>query len=151
MKKSTILVVILVYIVSFLVVGIFGISIRALDKDVYVDSITISVPEQGIKIEDKTDTTQVPTFDNPYLYKYNTDFKEGGITVQLKATVLPANTTFPNIQIAYNENQEVYSAEIVSVYYINVHFYSSGTAKLSVKSTDGKDYRVDVQIRAKLV
>ena len=148
MKKSTILVVALVYIVSFLIVGLFGMSIRALEKDVYVEKINITCLEQGINIEDLTDYNQEPDFDNPFLYKFRTDFNEG-LTVQLKAEVLPIETTYKNIILSYSQEQTVFSAEIVDVYYINVHFNEKGTSRLSVKSTDGKDYTVSIQIRAR--
>ena len=149
MKKSTILVVALVYIVSFLIVGLFGMSIRASEKDVYVENIKITCPEQGIKINDLTDYEQEPTFENPFLYKFNTDFVEGGLTVQFKAEVLPLETTFKNVVVSYDRNQTIFTIEMVDIYYINVHFNGKGTSRFSVKSTDGKDYTVNVQLRAR--
>ena len=151
MKKSTILVVVLVYIISFIVVGLFGLSMRAVDKVIYVDEIKISCPqmkEQGV--EDLTDTSQVADKENPYLYKYRVGFKEGGTTVQLKAEVTPSNATYPNIKTSDVSGQTIYTVEVVNIYYINISFNEPGTAKFFVESTDGSNYRVAIQIRAKL-
>ena len=152
MKKSTILVVALVYIISFIVVGLFGLSMRAVDKIIYVDEIKISCPqmkEQGV--EDNTNYDQVISEENPYFtYRYRVGFKEGGTTVQLKAEVTPSNATYPNIKTSDVSGQTIFTVDIENIYYINIKFNEPGTAKFFVESTDGSNYRVAIQIRARL-
>ncbi len=144
MKKSTILLVVLVYIVSFLVVGLFGISIKGYNKDIYVDEIKIVVPTQeGIDIQDVTDYTKTKKD-----YKFIVTYKEDMI-VQLKAEVYPTNTTFPNINVVYDEEQTAFAVDIVDQFYLNITFQGAGTvAKFSVESTDGQKYQVPVTVAA---
>ena len=145
MKKSTILLVLLTYIISFFLVGIFGIAIRGFKKDVYVERINIICPEQGLTIEDLTDKTQDPITE----YKFRTQFKDGGITVLLKGEVVPEDATEKDFSVEYDSNQTVYTIEIVDIYYIQLHFNEKGTAKFSVVSNDGTNVRSSVQFRAK--
>ena len=56
--------------------------------------------------------------------------------VQLKAEVYPTNTTFPSINVVYDEEQTAFDVDIVDQFYLNVTFQGAGTvAKFSVEST----------------
>jgi len=143
MKKSTIFVVILIYIVSVVVVGLFGISIKSYDPKVYVDDIKISVvADQGFNIVDNTDYNV-----KPISYDFATIYQKE-MTVKLKASVEPANTSFPNVAVEYDTKQEVFTVEVVDKVYINVHFAEGGSAKFTVLSTDGKKVAHKVKVNA---
>ena len=83
-----------------------------------------------------------------FLYKFIVTYKEDMI-VQLKAEVYPTNTTFPNINVVYDEEQTAFAVDIVDQFYLNITFQGAGTvAKFSVESTDGQKYQVPVTVAA---
>ena len=96
MKKSTIFLIILVYIVSFIIVGLFGIQTRAYDEIIYVESISLKVVSGPIVNEKYEEERNLYTF---YTY-YDDD-----LTIQLKAEVLPANAT--NKAVKLNQETEI--------------------------------------------
>ena len=142
MKKSTILFVALVYIISFLVVGLFGIAVKGYHEVIYVDDIKIVVPEQGVTITDKTDY-EAETIEYSFATKY-----KAGLIVQLKAEVLPAETSFPEISVVYDMEQSAYTVDVVDGYYIHVAFNKKASCRFAVQSTDGNKYQVPVKIIA---
>ena len=144
MKKSTIFALVLVYIISFLAVGLFGIATKGYHEVIYVDSIKIDCPDLGDKIKDKTDYRD----ENP-TYKYVAQYEEG-LIVRLKAEVYPVETSFPKIAVVYDTEASVgfYTITVVDDYYIHIEFEQIGRALFSVQSTDGKKLQVPVQVTA---
>ena len=143
MKKSTILFVALVYIISFLIVGLFGIAVKGYHEVIYVDDIKITVPEQGITINDKTD------YEAENIEYYFTTKYSAGLIVQLKAEVLPAETSFPDISVVYDTEQSAYTVNVVDGFYIHVAFNKKASCTFRVQSTDGNKLQVPVEILAR--
>lgn len=139
MKKSTFLIVALVYIVSFIIVGLFGASIKGYDPIIYVESISLTVPQQATAITDKTSSQ------DEYDYYYAAKYKEGMI-ITLKAEVKPDNTTYPEVDVSYDETQTVYTVSVVDNVFIYVSFAKKGTATFVVESTDGMKLQTSVKI-----
>lgn len=150
MKKSTIFLVAVVYIVSFIIVGFFGISIKGYFEDIYVEEIRITCPEQGVTIRDATDYDDVDEAGHVRSYDFRTFFenKEGnGMEILLKAEVYPLNTSFKNVDVVYDEDQSSYKPRVEGSY-IHVEIYKSSVSSFAVQSTDGKKYQVRVKIAA---
>lgn len=92
MKKSTILLLVVVYILSFFVIGLLGHSIRSYDP---------VIEPTGIELVDPNNATDVlrdvkngnETFD--YYFRY-WNYKEGD-TVTIKAIVKPDNTSYRDV------------------------------------------------------
>ena len=68
MKKSTILLLVLVYIVSFFVIGLLGHSIRNYNPEVYPESIEIIDPDNRTIVS--KDTTDPDTGELLYNYYF---------------------------------------------------------------------------------
>lgn len=137
MKKSTIFLLILVYIVSFIIVGLFGIQTRAYDEIIYVESIKL----KAVNSENIVEKYDKPT----ETYKFTTYYTEG-LVVQLKAEVLPANTTYSEVKVS--QDTELATFEVVEKVFINITICEGGygAIEFDVVSTDGKDLSVHAKL-----
>ena len=101
MKKSTILLLAVVYIVSFLIIGLLGHSIRRYDPEVYPESIELIDPDEKTKrtIDAKDPETGEKLYDYYFLFKnyHNSD------SIRIKALVKPENTTYPGVIFSKDE------------------------------------------------
>ena len=143
MKKSTILALVIVYIVSFLVVGLLGIAIRGYDPIIYVNDIEVSDPDNGAYMKKGTPS-------EGYDYWYTSVIHEDHISLRIKAKVMPENTTYPNLdfEVEMNENYTFTTEEgIYGV--VNFHDLVPAdpvTCRIVIKSTDGKKFQKTVGI-----
>lgn len=137
MKKSTIFLLILVYIASFIIVGLFGIQTRAHNEIIYVESITLKAIDEEF-VRSKYDASK-----NQYTFVAE---YEDNLIVKLKAEVLPANATNPSVKV--NVSTELASFEIVNdvFIYITVNEGGYGSIDFNVASTDGNDYKVAAKL-----
>ena len=100
MKKSTILLLAIVYIVSFLLVWLLGQAVRAYDPVVYPTSIELVEPDGRAKlIENPSEETK-----KQFEYYYVVNPYHEGMSISMKATVKPDNTNFPNVSFIYDES-----------------------------------------------
>lgn len=155
MKKSTIFLVILVYIVAFFAVGLFGIAIRSNYEMNYVSEILVeTVDDQPTLVEKshvRTEKTQ-NIVDDEYrryenTYNYTVDYVQG-VVVKLRVKVLPTNSTYSDFSIIY-ENTESIKYEKVDETLVYVTFFKKRTASFALESSDGNKTQTNVQIRAK--
>ena len=102
MKKSTILLLVVVYIVSFFIIGLLGHSVKNYDPKVYPENIEV------VELDGKTTLTRdvldpdtgEKAYDYYFLYK---NYKSGD-SVRIKAFVKPDNCTYPNV--SFTKDQE---------------------------------------------
>lgn len=96
MKKSTILMLVIVYIVSFFLIGLLGQAVRAYDPVVYPTSIELVEPDNIATV--KKDVRD-PEDNDKVLYDYYfiVNPYHDGMSITIKATVKPDNTSFPNV------------------------------------------------------
>ena len=101
MKKSTILLLVIVYVVAFFAIALFGHSIRGYNVKVEPESIELFDPdEQTTLIKDvKAPGTNEKLYDYYFLFKDFTDGKK----MRIKAVVLPANTSWPDVNFSKDE------------------------------------------------
>ena len=92
MKKSTILLLVVVYIASFFIIGLLGHSIRSYDPVVEPESIELIDPNSIVDVERNVKNGN-EVFD--YYFRY-WNYKEGE-TLTIKAVVKPDNTSYPNV------------------------------------------------------
>ncbi len=135
MKKSTILALVIVYIVSFLVVGLLGIAIKGYNPIIYVDDIVVSDPDNGAFMKYRG---QFENFD----YYYTSVITENHATMRIMAQAKPENTNYPNLDFEV-ENDENYEFKIEEGKYGIVSFQNlikgtPVTCRITIKSTDGK-------------
>ena len=95
MKKSTILLLAVVYIVSFFVIGLLGHSIRNYNPEIYPESIEIVDPDNRTTMtrDTKDPDTGELLYDYYFVYK---NYKEGD-SVRIKASIKPDNSTYQNV------------------------------------------------------
>ena len=137
MKKSTIFLIILVYIVSFIIVGLFGIQTRAYDEIIDVDSISLKVVSGAVVSENYDEKNN--------LYKMMA-YYDDNLVIQLKAEVLPANAT--NKAVKISQDTELATFEVVESVFINITVNEGGygAIEFDVVSTDGKDLTVHARL-----
>ena len=96
MKTSTILLLVLVYIVSFFVIGLLGHSIRNYDPEIYPESIEIIDPDNRTTVS--KDTTDPDTGELLYNYYFVYKNYKSGDSVRIKANIKPDNCTYPDVK-----------------------------------------------------
>lgn len=140
MKKSTILIVSLFYVISILAVGLYGVAVRAYDSKKYVESIEIYDPDDGATgLKKKTPNDSCD-------YYYNVSYVDG-LNVRLEARVLPGDTTYKELTYLYDENSTVFNLSIENTT-INIHFNKKGAARFTAESTDGNKVQTRVLVIA---
>lgn len=78
MKKSTLIVIVLIYLASIVAVGLFGMSVKVYDKVKYVSSITVSV-ESADETACSLEQVSYSATDG-YQYKLTIDFSKAVTT-----------------------------------------------------------------------
>ena len=146
MKKSTIFLLALVYIASFLIVGIFGINIKNYDSIAYIDRINIEIAAtqvakvnptipNGMKVEE--DEVRHCSCLVRYYYVEKTTDGQIQTIVRVKAAPYPTNATTTELRFVANEQSDVATVTQEDNYYFNVSFKIKGSFKFDVYSTDG--------------
>lgn len=133
MKKSTVIVIAVIYFVSIAVVGFFGLEISSYNPVVYITQINI------------TNTELVTRPDNTFYMLF--DYTEG-LTVPLTFEALPENATERNavkVEIYYQSDTDV--AEFISG---NILFYKPGMVSVRIYSTDGRNVTVRCDVYAQM-
>lgn len=101
MKKSTILLLFVVYVVSFFIIGLLGHSIRSYNPEIYPESIELIDPnEKTTRYVNYADPeTGVVQYDYYFVFKnfHNSD------SMRIKALVKPDNTTYPDVICSKDE------------------------------------------------
>ena len=137
MKKSTIFLIILVYIVSFVIVGLFGIQARGYNEIIYVESITLrAVDEELVQSRYKGD--QNYTFVTYY---------EDNLVVKFKAEVLPANATNKKVKLNCETTLATFDEPDEDGFFnLSILNGGYGAIEFDVVSTDGKDLKVHAKL-----
>ena len=110
MKKSTILILVVVYVIAFFIVGLMGMQIRSHYEVNYVNEIKV-VPfeESGLVERSPTKTETYGKEDDPehlrivHEYNYRVDY-HAGLVLKFNIQVIPDNTTFRDFKFTYPEN-----------------------------------------------
>lgn len=107
MKKSTILLLVIVYVVAFFAIALFGHSIRGYNVKVEPESIELFDPDEQTTItkDVKDPTTGDKLYDYYFLFKNFTSSKK----MRIKAVVYPANTSWPNVTFSKDERNTVFT------------------------------------------
>lgn len=100
MKKSTILLLVVVYVISFFLIGLLGNAIRNYNPIIDPESIEIvDIDNKMTKYTDRVVTEEVDGVEVKTLYNYWFVFKgyKHNDTVRLKANVKPDNCSYPDV------------------------------------------------------
>ena len=109
MKKSTILLLVVVYIVSFFVIGLLGHSIRNYDPEIYPESIEIIDPDNRTTVS--KDTTDPDTGELLYNYYFVYKNYKSGDSVRIRANIKPDNCTYPDVKFTKDASDTSFKIE----------------------------------------
>lgn len=104
MRKSTILLLVIVYILSFLAIGLLGQAVRSYDPVVYPESITLIEPDDIATVHKDTKIG-----DKMYNYYFVVRPYREGMSIRFKAEVKPDNTKYPNVDFFKDESDQSFN------------------------------------------
>ena len=110
MKKSTILLLVIVYIASFLVVGFLGQAIKGYNPVYYPEAIELLEPD-GIAYSITKDVVDSKTGEITYNYYYVVRPYKEGMSFRLKSIVKPDNCTYPDVRYFKDESDTSFNLE----------------------------------------
>lgn len=101
MKKSTILLLVVVYVLSFFVIGLLGSSIKNYNPEIYPESIEVIDPDnKTTAYKDVRDRNGVLLYDYYFVLR---NYRNGD-NVRLKAIVKPDKCTYPDVIFSKDES-----------------------------------------------
>jgi len=167
MKKSTLILILVIYIASIAIINFFGMSVKVYDEEIDVTSITCTNeddPNNGVKISEGSSGTKTiivdfvaPAFDideeNEPIKdgEGNVIYKENGTTLMLEVDVLPNNATKKEVDYIYDlDNKNIYfhtdgTGRKTGV----IFFYAPTMFYCTIRSTDGRYIQTNVLIWVK--
>ena len=119
MRKSVILVILIIYILSIVIVGFLGIKLKVYDENFYVEKITCTNTEAR-PVSGKTDESRIIL-----TYTENLQY-------QLQFDVQPVNATNKNLSYT-SLNTNIATVNELGV----VTFLTYGSVRIMVSTTDG--------------
>ena len=137
MKKSTIILIVIIYISSILVISLFGMKMSVYNEFIPVSAILcLNNTDENIERIDSEDNIIIKIkFTSPY------DINSGkGTKFQIYWRVMPDNATIKNVKFLYDESNsrlEFYKTED-GEYTGLVLFYNKTISTVKISSTDGR-------------
>ena len=151
MKKSSIIAVGLIYLVSIILVGFFGVRLKVYNPVVYVEKIVWNYSEfenvKGYKVEIPTEEDKMQGIDYDAKLRYATFGEIENLLINIKCYVEPhnANNTKLNYYLNISNKFDV-SINKKEDNTADIIFNEATSAYLEVKSTDGRDLTYTIKI-----
>lgn len=153
MKKSTILLLLVVYVVSFFLVGLLGVSIRSNYILNYVNEITVELMEDQPNIREtkheRVDLTENADEEHKRYentYNFFTRYQEN-LIVKFRVKVLPVKSTYSNFTFTTKEDEYI-EYEIKDETLIYITYKARGTTMFTLESQDGNKTQTTVTVTA---
>ncbi len=144
MKKSVILVIAVVYLVSIILVGFYGINVKVYNETTYVEYIDCLT--EGYTPYDPNNPDELAFIeegkDGYISYKYTE-----GLVVNLKCVARPDDATNKKLKYTTSDTNVTIS-DIKNDGTVDITFNSSGAAIITVTAEDGRDATLIIVIRA---
>jgi len=115
MKKSTILLLVVVYVIAFFIVGLLGMQLRSAYSVSYLNEIRVTPFEETPLVLKNFTTESLGSENEPEKmrvvnnYTYNTNYTGKGMVIKLNVSLLPNETTVNDYQLYFEENEKFYS------------------------------------------
>jgi len=137
MKKSVVMLILVIYVASVAVIGVFGTSIAFYDEKIYVEKITC-INEEAKDAEVTIDGRMMT------IQKVVIDYKESEeTTFWIQWRVFPENATFRRVEfVSGNENVATVDGQGI------VRFVKKGTVTIYINALDGSKIQGIVKITA---
>lgn len=130
MKKSVAILIGIIYIVSIVIVGFFGLKIKGYDTTTYVTEVAFV----GDDVSTMDDGTKLIVI----------DYSEG-LTYQLQWKVSPDDATHPEVRFGYDETTTVGEVNQEGL----ITFYKKGVISVFIHSTDGSSKNDYIKVIAR--
>lgn len=133
MKKSVVLLISLVYIISVVIVGVLGLKMRVYDEVVYVTDIVLSI--KGYEPLQKDFEHEGRLINYYYFIEYTQDMK-----LEIQGNVEPVEATYSHVTYYIEKGlEDVVALETSTDNNIAVvTFHQPTWLDINVQSTDGK-------------
>lgn len=131
MKKSVVLLIGLVYIISVVVVGVVGIKLHIYDETIYVMDIECSI--RGMEPKQVDFNYQGWHYD----YYYVAYDCEPNVMFEVHSNVIPSNATNDHVRYYINENENVTLKTNEDSNIAFLTFKEEGSIDIHVSPTDG--------------
>lgn len=112
MKKSTILLLVVVYVISFFLIGLLGHSIKNYNPEIYPESIEVIDPDN--KTTMSKDVRDRKTGELQYDYYFVLTNYRNGDSVRIKATIKPDKCTYPNVAFTKDASNTSFNLETIT-------------------------------------
>ena len=151
MKKSVILIIGIIYIVSVVIVGFIGLQMRVYNPNIYVTDIICTVTNFEPKI---VDDKYMQEWGCQYYYVINVPDTADDITIEIKCRVIPEDATNALVDFYIDQKDANYvsindsSNNIASITFKDDDFMG-GSYNIKVKSTDGTNVEKVIRFRVK--
>ena len=137
MKKSVVLLIVIIYIGSITILSLFGLKMSVYNEFIPVLSIEcLNKSENGIDVNNDDGNLILKTkFDAPY-----NKTTQSGTMIQIYWRVVPDNASIKNVKFIFDENNsrvEFYQTED-GEYTGLVLFYNKSMIDVKIMSTDGR-------------
>ena len=129
MRKSVAILIGIIYIVSIVIVGFFGLKIKGYDTTTYVSEVAF-VGDDIRVVDDGTKQIVI-------------EYSEG-LTYQLQWKVSPDDATHPEVRFGYDETTNVGEVNQDGL----ITFYRQGVISVFIHSTDGSSKNDYVKVIA---
>ena len=154
MKKSTILLLIVVYIAAFFIVGLIGISLRSHYEINYVSEIIVEKMEGQPNLElNRLEREEIVSKDDPDHARYNNSYVcdvdyVKDLVLKFKVSVKPDNSTYSTFSIDNLPKESIATIvkNVDSTVFVYVH--KPLTFSFEFTSADGNNLVSKVQVNA---
>lgn len=134
MKKSVVILILVIYLVSVALVSFFGLQYKTFDEVIYTESIEFL-------------NEDIKTMEDGTLYAMaQKDETTGKWTYQIKYRVYPDNATNSDVEYIYDTQKPGITVDTVTGV---VTFEERGALTVTIKPKDGTDISATVMIRAR--
>ncbi len=139
MKKSTVLIVLITFVLSVVLVGIFGMQMMSYDTKIYIDKIVpreviTSANIPGVRISESKEVAREYSVTLPYLE---------GLVVRIDFELTPADATQRTVELSVTSSNAENFARIEGM---NIAVLREGTIRLRYRATDGSETEITVYL-----
>ena len=135
MKKSVVILILVIYLVSVALVSFFGLQYKTFDEVIYTESIEFLNDDIKTK-KDGTLYAVVPKDESTGLWTY-----------QIKYRVYPDNATNSEVEYIYDTTAEGVTVDVTTGV-VTFHDEEGGALTITIKPKDGTDISATIQLYA---
>lgn len=146
MKKSVVLIIGLIYIVSVVIVGFIGLQMRVYNPTIYVTDIVCTVTNFT-----PTELGEDYMKKNGWDYYYVLPVTGDDITIEVRCRVIPEDATESLVDFFIDAKDKDYVTLTYSNNIASITFKEDSAYRIKVKSTDGTNVEKVMMFRTRFI